>query len=305
MGTIILFYKYVDIEIPGKIVKWQQKLCQRLGLKGRVIIATEGINGTLGGSADKINEYKVAMSEHPLFADIDFKESPGADDYFPRLRIVPKNEIVRLNIDPRQLKASDGGTHLDPMQAHQLIAQKSDDLVILDCRNTFESKVGAFEGAIRPQVDHFRDFPAYVDQHAELFKDKQVLMYCTGGVRCERGSAYIKSKGIAKEVYQIRGGIHRYIEQFPQGFFRGKNYVFDGRIAVRVTGDILANCSLCQKPCDDYQNCLHAACNKHYIACTECVEKYQNTCSQSCYDAIYLHNAPKRPMRSRENACNV
>lgn len=171
MGKIILFYKYVDIENPHTIEKWQRSLCTELRLKGRIILAREGINGTLGGSTESIERYKSIMLGHTLFGNIDFKESLGNEDYFPRLRIVIKNEIVHLGIDPESLKASQGGIHLAPAQAHTLIAQKPDNLVIIDCRNNFESAVGTMPGAICPDTKYFRDFPAYVDQHPALSQD--------------------------------------------------------------------------------------------------------------------------------------
>ena len=300
MKSIILFYKYIYIDRPNAILKWQKELCLRLGLKGRVILGNEGINGTLGGAPENLEIYKEAMRAHPLFGEIDFKETHNTQDHFPRLRIVVKNEIVNLGLDPAVIRADQGGKHLEPAQAHELIAKKPENLVIIDCRNQIESAIGTIPGAIRPDVAHFRDFPAYVDRHLEDLKDKQVLMYCTGGIRCERASAYIKSKGVAQEVYQIKGGIHRYIEQFPEGFFRGKNYVFDGRTAVKVTDDILGSCSICQTPCDDYNNCLRAQCNRHYIGCKNCLHEYSNTCSALCHDMITNQNAPKRP-----NPCKV
>jgi predicted sulfurtransferase len=300
MNSIILFYKYIYIDTPSKIMIWQKELCSRLGLKGRVIIGHEGINATLGGNIQRIAEYKQEMLTHELFGGIDFKETFDTADHFPRLRVVVKKEIVNLGLDPEIITADQAGKHLDPLQAHELMAKKPDDLVIIDCRNKVESAIGTIQDAIRPDVTYFREFPAYVDQHLDDLKDKQVLMYCTAGIRCERASAYIKSKGVAKEVYQIKGGIHRYIEQVPHGFFRGKNYVFDGRTAVKVTDDILGNCYLCQTPCDDYNNCLHAACNRHFIGCAECLKKYGNMCSVSCYELVTFHNAPKRP-----NPCKV
>ncbi len=307
MNSIILFYKYVFIENPHFTIKWQRQLCERLRLKGRVILAREGINGTLGGSAENLEIYKQEMLAHPLFGEIDFKETHNTQDHFPRLRIVVKNEIVNLGMDPESLRADQGGIHLEPAQAHDLIAQKPENLVIIDCRNPVESAIGTMPGALRPDVPYFRQFPEYVDRNLDELKDKQVLMYCTGGVRCERASAYIKSKGVAQEVYQIKGGIHRYVEQFPNGFFRGKNYVFDGRTAVKVTDDILAHCYLCKTPCDEYNNCLRAKCNLHYISCDECLQKYASTCSANCYDLIINHNAPRRPNPHRNyqpNACN-
>jgi predicted sulfurtransferase len=306
MSIIILFYKYVEIPNAQELVYWQRKLCIKLGLKGRIIIAHEGINGTLGGSVDAINSYKNSMLAHPLFAEIDFKESPGSDEVFPRLRIVVKKEIVNLGIDPSQLSARNAGTYVTPAQAHELLTHKPKDLVILDCRNKAESNVGTFVGAVPSNTTYFREFPEFVDKNVDLFKDKQVLMYCTGGVRCERGSAYLKSKEVAKEVYHIKGGIHRYLEQFPDGHFRGKNYVFDARLTVAGNAEILGNCLLCHQACDEYTNCINAACNKHFICCGSCLNLYQNACGSICHELVYVQGMPKRPMREKiARSCQV
>lgn len=311
MNKIILFYKYVTVPKPSQTVAWQKKICTELKLKGRIIIAQEGINGTLEGTIEMVDRYMSIMREHPSFADIDFKESVQESTHFPRLRIVAKEEIVRMGIDPRAITAENTGIHLEPQQAHELIGKKPSDLVILDTRNEFEYEIGRFQNAIKAPLAHFRDFPAYIDSHLNEFTDKQVLMYCTGGVRCERATAYLKSKGVAKEVYQIKGGIHRYIEQFPDGFFRGKNYVFDGRTAVKVTDDILGSCFVCKKPCDDYTNCLYATCNRHFICCKTCLETFKNTCSAECMAIITKNTATMRPMPKKvyhgddANSCNM
>lgn len=294
MGKILLYYKYIDIRYPEAIRKWQHKLCTDLGLKGRILIAHEGINGTVGGSDEGITAYIAAMNDHALFKDIDFKESPGDADHFPRLRIAVRREIVSLGLDTNLINARNGGKHLTPAQAHELMAQKPEDLVLLDGRNWYESQVGTFKDAITPNTENFRDFPAYIDQNLEQFKDKQVLMFCTGGIRCERASAYLKSKSVTKEVYQIQGGIHRYIEQFPDGFFRGKNYVFDGRVAVKANEDVLSSCYLCKKTCDDYTNCVNASCNLQFVACKPCLEQTDNTCSTTCLDLIKAQQVPIR-----------
>jgi predicted sulfurtransferase len=282
MGTIILFYKYVELANPESIKDWQKALCTKLGLTGRIILATEGINATLGGSRESVDRYIIAMNAHPDFGGIDFKESPGNADYFPRLRVVVKREIVNLGIDPRELPAANGAQHLTPAQAHELIAHKPDDLIILDGRNNYESRVGAFEGAILPTVATFREFPQYVEQHKDLFENKQVLMYCTGGIRCERASAYLKQHTNARAVYQIEGGIHRYAEHFPNGFFKGKNYVFDARVAAPISTDILTVCDWCPAPYDEYTNCINARCNKQIIMCPACEAREGTACSTAC-----------------------
>lgn len=298
MGQLIVFYKYIDIQYPEQIVKWQKNLATPLNLTGRVIVAHEGINATLAGEDHEIQTYIAAMNEHPLFGEIDYKITPGSAALFPRLYIVVRAEIVNLGVPLEQRKRAYTGQHLRAQEVHALLSNKPADLVILDTRNNFESAIGTFKDAIIPDIYRFRELPAYIDQNLAQFKDKQVLMFCTAGVRCEPISAYLNQKQVAKRVYQIRGGIQRYIEAYPDGYFRGKNYVFDGRIAVRVNADVLGKCLLCQTACDDYTNCLNASCNKHYLACQNCLTQYQNCCSAQCQHLINSAQVAPRPPRS-------
>lgn len=298
MGTILLYYKYVKIQYPAEIHKWQKELCTKLGLTGRILLAHEGINGTVGGTDEATQEYIKAMNAHPLFGNIDFKTAPGSSLDFPRMKISIKNEIVRLGIDPNELTVADTGKHLTPTQTHDLLSNPPQDLVILDTRNNYESVVGTFKNAITPDIKTFRQFPQYIDENIDQFKDKTVLMFCTGGVRCERATAYLNKKKVSKEVYQIEGGIHRYIEQFPDGFFRGKNYVFDNRITVRANDDILSTCLNCPTPSDEYFNCLNALCNKHFTSCEKCILHFDRACSTKCQELIRSKQTPQRvPMQ--------
>lgn len=296
MGKILLYYKYVKLESPETTAKWQKRLCEKLGLTGRIIIATEGINGTVGGSEEATQAYIDTMNTHELFGGIDWKETPGDERYFPRIRVQIRKEIVNLGIDPEELTTADGGQHLTPKQVHELLNNKPDDLVIIDTRNDYETRIGTFTDALKPDNKHFREFPKYVDDHVDELKNKTVLMTCTGGIRCERASAYVNKKGVAKKVYQLEGGIHRYIEQFPDGHFRGSNYVFDGRISHKVNDDILSNCDSCNTPCDYYTNCLNAHCNKQFLGCPECLIKHQECCSKACTDLV---NAGKVNIRKK------
>lgn len=298
VNKTILFYKYILLQDPHGIRQWLYKLCSDFGFKGRIIVAQEGINGTLAGNIEHIERFKSILAKHPLFQEIDWKESTGEAGSFPRLRILVKREITHLGLDPEVVRAQDGGKHLKPHETHTLLSNKPDDMVVFDARNNFESAIGAFQDAIKPDIDYFRQLPAYIDQNIEQFRDKQVLMYCTGGIRCERASAYLKSKGVAKHVYQMEGGIHRYAEQYPDGFFRGKNYVFDGRIAVKVNDDILATCALCPAACDQYTNCLNASCNDHFICCQACLNTYNNTCSVTCLELLQQGKVQQRPQRA-------
>jgi len=296
MGNILLFYKYVHIINPKKFTEWQTKLCKALNLRGRLLIAHEGINGTLGGSISDTQQYEQIMLKLSLFKNMDIKKAPGSAEDFPRLRIATRNTIVNLGIDPEQLTVSQTGTHLAPQEVHELLLNKPDNLVILDARNMVESAVGKFTDALTPKIRRFRDLPEYIDNNSDLFKDKQVLMYCTGGVRCERATAYLKEKNIAEKVFQVEGGIHRYVEQYPDGFFRGKNYVFDNRITAKINDDILGTCAICSVAYDDYTNCLNALCNKHFICCNTCKNNFANTCSLTCKTLIIENKVPQRPL---------
>lgn len=296
-GTILLYYKYVTIPHPEEFAAWQRTLCTELNLTGRILISSEGINGTVGGETIATNAYRDTMLAHPLFCDVDFKESPGSRDDFPRLSVRVRTEVVSLGIDTTALKAAGPETHLTPDQAHQLLTEQPEDLVVLDARNDYEYRIGRFKGAILPPINRFRDFPAYIDSTLDQLADKTVLMYCTGGIRCERASAYVQSKGVAKKVLQISGGICRYVEKYPDGFFRGKNYVFDDRIALKVNSDVLTTCDLCDIAADTYTNCMNADCNSHFIACTPCRNKYDYTCSVTCHTLVTSGQVKQRPKR--------
>jgi len=285
----------VTISYPKQVMKWQQELCQNLELTGRILISHEGINGTLGGSVENLDQYMQQISTHESFGNIDFKESAGGPECFPRLSVKVRNEAVSLGIPYDQLTPRNAGQHLTPAETHALLLENPQDLIVLDARNNYEWEIGRFENAITPDIENFRDLPEYLNQNLDQFKDKQVLMYCTGGIRCERASAYLNEKNIAKKVYQMDGGIHRYAEQYPDGFFRGKNYVFDGRIAVKINDDILGTCTLCSQRCDDYHNCLNAECNKHFISCADCIDRYEKTCSQSCKILVAERKVHIRP----------
>lgn len=295
-GTILLYYKYVSIPHPKQIQKWLTALCKKLELTGRIIIAHEGINGTVGGATAAIKAFKKEFLSHPLFVDTDVKESQGSADDFPRLSIKVRTEVVSLGVDPEALTTKNTGIHLSPDQTHEIIEHKK-DLVILDARNNYESRIGKFKGAITPDIRSFHDFPKYIDQNLEQFKNKEVLMYCTGGVRCERATAYLAEKNISKNIYQVDGGICRYVEKYPDGFFRGKNYVFDARVAVTANDDILTECDLCQEPCADYTNCINTLCNKQFIACASCRDTYEYTCSSKCHLLVKNKKVPTRPDR--------
>lgn len=286
MGKILIYYKFISIAKPSEEVAAHKKLCTALGLTGRIYIAPEGINGTVGGTTEATEKYKEAMNQHPVLFGMDFKESEGGAEHFPRLQITAKKCAVNFGIDPKSWSPQDAGVHLSAEETHAMMSENAEDLVILDTRNDYEWRVGTFTNAVKPPIENFRDLPQYIDEHIDLFKGKRVLMFCTSGIRCEPATAYLKKKAVATEVFHIKGGIQRYAEKYPDGYFRGKNYVFDGRVTQKITDDILAQCDHCQKTNDDYTNCINASCNKQLIACPDCVNVYQNTCSARCSELV-------------------
>ncbi|XP_059745468.1 thiosulfate sulfurtransferase/rhodanese-like domain-containing protein 2 isoform X2 [Bos indicus] len=294
-GEVLLYYCYCDLKDPDWVCAWQTALCQHLHLTGKVRIATEGINGTVGGSRLATRLYVSVMLSCPLFKDYlckdDFKTSKGGACCFPELRVGVFEEIVPMGISPNKISYKKPGIHLSPGEFHKEVEkflsqanQEESDTILLDCRNFYESKIGRFQGCLAPDIRKFSYFPSYVDENLELFKEKRVLMYCTGGIRCERGSAYLKTKGVCKEVFQLKGGIHKYLEEFPDGFYKGKLFVFDERYALSFNNDIVSECSYCGVPWDHYNLCSTPQCRQLVLTCPACQERGFTACCVTCQD---------------------
>ena len=216
---------------------WQKSLCERLGLTGRIIISKDGINGTVGGTLQNVKLYVRETREYTPFKDIDFKWSEGTGNDFPRLRVRVRDEIVTFGV-PEEIKVTEngvlgGGTHLTPVQVNQLVEERGDDVVFFDGRNAFEARIGRFRNAIVPDTETTPDFVRELESGKyDHLKDRPVITYCTGGIRCEILSVIMKNRGF-REVYQIQGGIVRYAEQYrDKGLWEGSLYVFDERLRV-------------------------------------------------------------------------
>ncbi|KAF3838811.1 hypothetical protein F7725_010579 [Dissostichus mawsoni] len=228
-GKVLLYYRYCQIEDPHVICTWQRALCEKLHLTGKVRVATEGINGTVGGTNMATDAYIDATRSHPLFKmeKDDFKTSDGGAECFKDLRVGVYKEIVPMGMDPDVVSYQLAGVHLEPEAFHKeveaLLAKADETMTPSSWTAAIFMRVKlASLLSVSPRASLL---PDYVDQNLDLFRDKRVLMYCTGGIRCERGSAYLRSKDVCKEVYQLKGGIHKYLEQFPEGFYRGKLFV--------------------------------------------------------------------------------
>lgn len=304
MNQVLLFYQYCDILDVQAIHLWQKALCEKLGLLGRVLLASEGINGTLCGSPENTKKYIKEIKKYPLFSSINFKKSISEFLCFDSLQVKIKKEIVILEEDTTFVSYKNSAPRLTPEQFHQELTrkyeEKREDVIIFDARNAYESRIGRFQGALCPAIQTSRQFKDYFQKNREMFAHKKVLMYCTGGVRCERISVLCQQNTDACQIYHLENGIHAYAEQYFDGYFRGKNYVFDDRISMKVTDDILTTCDLCNAQCDLYNNCRNAICNKHHISCDQCYIEMNACCSEACQELVSKNKTIIRaPLKSR------
>lgn len=290
MEKIILYYKFVPVADPNMTMRWQRELCQRLGLKGRIIISPHGINGTLGGELESLRQYKREMNKSILFKNIMYKWSDGKADDFPKLSIKVRDELVafkaadELVVSERGVE--NGGVHLKPEQLHKLIEERGDEVIFFDGRNSYEAQVGRFKGALIPDVKTTPDFIKELDDPKyDAIKDRPIVTYCTGGIRCEILSVLMKNRGF-KEVYQIDGGIVKYGEKYgDDGFWEGTLYIFDGRMNHKFSANAkdIGECVHCQKNTSNFENCADVSCNRLILVCKDCANK--DLCEQ-CAVAI-------------------
>jgi UPF0176 protein len=283
LQKIILYYGFAPVADPETLKLWQKTLCESLGLKGRIIISKHGINGTLGGDMSALKKYVRATKEFPGFKKIDFKWSEGTGNDFPRLRVRVRDELVAFNA-PDDIKVDikgivGGGKHLKPAQVDQLVAERGDEVVFLDGRNAFEAKIGKFKNAIIPDVQTSHDFIRDIESGKyDGIKDKPIVTYCTGGIRCEILSAIMIDRGF-KEVYQIDGGIVRYGEsQGDTSLWEGSLYVFDDRLNINFTdkAKTIGECEHCGGATSSFRNCKNLGCKDLVLLCDECFKDEAN-----------------------------
>ena len=278
MQKIILYYKFTPIADPDMTMRWQRELCNRLGLKGRVLISPHGINGTLGGSLDNLTAYKRAMNESGIFRGITYKWSDGAGEDFPKLKVKVKPEIVAFDaadeIVVSEKGIENGGKHLKPAAVHKLVEERGDDVIFYDGRNMYEAQIGKFKNTVIPDVRTSRDFKKDLEEgEIAKHKDKPIVTYCTGGIRCEILSAMMKNRGF-KEVYQIDGGIVKYGEKYADdGLWEGKLFVFDDRMKMGFSDKAkdIATCELCGAKTSNQINSTNIRRRLH-VVCERCVK---------------------------------
>jgi len=298
MIKVLLYYIFTNVPQPLEAVKEHTYICSELGLRGRILINKIGMNGTVAGEEGAILEYRRHMDAHPLWQGIDFKESVATFMPFPKMKIKYRKEIIATGM-PDSCDLNNCANHVDRDTFHQWLTEGR-DIVLFDLRNDYEYAVGRFKNAIRPPMKYFRDTVDCIEYYTQ-WKNKTVVMYCTGGIRCEPGSSLFRAAGFEqKNTYQPLGGIVKYAEKYGnEGFFEGACYVFDDRLVVPVntsnTRVIVGRCSHCNEPTEQFQNCANKYCNLHFLGCDDCVKEYKNTCSLPCQKIIQDNQKSIRP----------
>jgi len=278
----VAFYKYVPIEEADIFAVRHLKYCQRLGILGRIIVADEGINGQLSGTVSQCEHYMSDLISDPRFEGTDFKIDAVERLAFQKIHVRYKPEIVHSSL--RHIDVSKRtGKHLKASEFKEL--KNREDVVILDVRSNYEHHIGRFKGALTLDIENFRDFPDKLKE-LEAFKDKTVVTYCTGGIKCEKASAFLLEQGF-KDVYQLDGGILKYAKEGGGEDFDGKCYVFDGRVVIdvnTVNPTLVSTCIHCGTPSARMVNCVNELCNEQFVLCEGCGWQWNGACSVACMD---------------------
>ncbi|MCH8004015.1 MAG: rhodanese-related sulfurtransferase [Nanoarchaeota archaeon] len=303
----ILFYKYVDIEDSEQLKEEQFNLSKSLNLLGTILVANEGINGCLSGNEKDLEEYKKILMKNKRFSDIKFKEGPANKHTFKRLHVRVRDEIVSSNFD---INVKNAAPYIEPKQLKQLL-DNNGGIILLDSRNKYEVNIGKFKNAIHLDLDTFKQFSLKINQlknnnkddnnkkihnnkneiNKKLLKNKKIILYCTGGVRCEKASAFLIENGF-NNVFQLHGGILSYGNECGNTHWEGKCFVFDTRGAVDIDpnsqSEPITQCVLCNLPNADLHNCALTTCDKFFTACEDCFKVLKECCSKRCRGEINI-----------------
>ncbi len=278
---VLLFYKYETVTNPEKFRNEHLAFCIDNDIKGRVFIAKEGINGTVSGIDENIELYKDELRKYPEFKDIWFKEDNAEEHAFYKTHVRVKNEIVHSDI--LNVNLSNTGKRLQPAELNKFY-EEDKNFIIVDARNTYESDIGKFKNAVTPKMDTFRDWKS-VAEKLSPHKDKTIVTYCTGGIRCEKASAYLVEQGF-KDVYQLEGGIVTYAKEYPDKYWQGSVFVFDERRIVEPNTKEelkhIGKCYYCGDRASWYINCHNQDCDKLLVTCESCKVENEYCCSDGC-----------------------
>lgn len=299
----ISFYKYHHITDPSAFRNELYAGFDSMGILGRIYLATEGINAQISVPERTLEAFKAYLFSIPFLDKV--RLNIAVDDNgksFFKLKILVRKKIVADGLNDETFDVTNGGVHVDAEQFNELA--DNPDTIVIDMRNHYESEVGHFRGAVCPDVDTFREELQIAEDLMREHKDKNLLMYCTGGIRCEKASAWMKHLGF-KNVFQLDGGIIKYAQDVKarglENKFIGKNFVFDERLGERITPEIIANCHQCGAPCDDHTNCRNDGCHLLFIQCHKCSEQYKGCCSAECREIIELPIEQQKAIRKGVN----
>ena len=295
------FYKYYQLGNPRLFRDHFFIMLNELGVLGRIYVSYEGINGQISVPEHNHDAFKSALEEIIFLQNLRLNYAIEDDGKsFFKLTIKVRNKIVADGLDDSTFDSSNRGIHLNAKDFNELT--EKEDTVVVDMRNHYESEVGHFEGAITPDVETFKEALNEVEEILQDHKDKNIIMYCTGGIRCEKASAYYKHKGFEK-VYQLEGGIIEYARQAEkQGIknkFKGKNFVFDERLGERIGNEVISHCHQCGEPCDTHTNCANDACHILFLQCSKCAEEYDACCSKKCKEFVSLPENTRSALRPK------
>ena len=303
----ISFYQYHQIKNPQVFrdhlfINWD-----KIDVLGRIYVSYEGINAQLSVPAEKFNDFKTHLDSIPFLENVRLNIAVEQDNKsFLKLKVKVRNKIVADGLTDSTFDVTDIGIHLKAKEFNEMLANPN--TVCVDMRNHYESEIGHFKGAVTPDVDTFRDSLDIIEEDLKDNKeDKNLLMYCTGGIRCEKASAYYKHKGF-KNVFQLEGGIINYVRQVGaegiENKFIGKNFVFDHRRSERISEDVISQCHQCGEPCDEHVNCDNEACHLLFIQCKSCQEKMNTCCSTACQEIIALPFEEQKALRKGTHNSN-
>jgi UPF0176 protein len=283
--TVIIYYKYAKVKDVEKLKEEQLKFCKDHNIKGRIIVAEEGINGTVGGAKKDIEDYKKFTEKRKEFKDMPWKESTAKREVFPRISVKIRDEIVTLGVKKgkKDVDINKKAKYIEPEELLDLY-ESGGDFVIIDARNKYEADVGKFKDAVVPDIKAFKEFPEYAKKHFKHLKDKPVVTYCTAGVRCEKASAYLIEQGF-KNVRQLHGGVDIYGKKTGGKNFEGELFVFDDRLHIKVNNvnpTVVAKCKHCGKKVTRLVDCAEDSCGKLFVCCKSCEKKHNSTCSIKC-----------------------
>ncbi len=284
---VLAYYYFTSIEQPALEVLRHKDFFSNRDIKGRIYISKDGINGQMSASPCAAEEYMEWLRSDPRFQEIEFKIHTHFEHCFPRVTVKTRTQLVAIDVPVDMSKT---GTHVSAEDWKKMLEKRDDQTVLLDVRNDYEWELGHFEGAELPTLEQFREFPTFAKKLKEKCDPEKtkVMMYCTGGIRCELYSALLKEEGF-NEVYQLQGGIIKYGLKAGSKHWKGKLFVFDDRLAVPISekepAEVISNCLHCAEKSDLYFNCANMDCNKLFISCTPCAEKTQGCCSSACKEA--------------------